>query len=388
MLQLQQTMQRLLDTKDTRFVRYLYHQINWDGRLVAILGARGVGKSTMLLQHILLTGKENTLYVTADDFYFSQHRLFDLALAFYQQGGKRLLIDEIHKYHGWSTEIKNIYDQIPQLQVIYTGSSILDLERGGADLSRRKSEYHLAPLSFREWLIMKMGWQMSAYSLEDILAGKAVWAHPEERPIALFKEYLRHGVFPFGLEPDFDLHIQGVLKQVVENDIPNYAEMNVVSATNLKKLMYVLSQSVPFKPNFSALERDLNINRNTIVQYMEYLEKAQLINVLREKANGMKMLQKINKVYLNNPNFAYALTESPNIGNIRETIFLMWLQVGHTITASPVSDFEVDNITFEVGGKNKGSKQLKDVARGYVVRDDIEYVAGNIIPLWMFGMIY
>ena len=369
-------------------VRYLYHQINWDGRLVAILGARGVGKSTMLLQHILLTGKENTLYVTADDFYFSQHRLFDLALAFYQQGGKRLLIDEIHKYHGWSTEIKNIYDQIPKLQVIYTGSSILDLERGGADLSRRKSEYHLASLSFREWLIMKMGWQMSAYSLEDILAGKAVWAHPEERPIALFQEYLRHGVFPFGLESDFDLHIQGVLKQVVENDIPNYAEMNVASATNLKKLMYVLSQSVPFKPNFSALERDLNINRNTIVQYMEYLEKAQLINVLREKANGMKMLQKINKVYLNNPNFAYALTESPNIGNIRETIFLMWLQVGHTITASPVSDFEVDNITFEVGGKNKGSKQLKDVARGYVVRDDIEYVAGNIIPLWMFGMIY
>ena len=332
-------------------VRYLYHQINWDGRLVAILGARGVGKSTMLLQHILLTGKENTLYVTADDFYFSQHRLFDLALAFYQQGGKRLLIDEIHKYHGWSTEIKNIYDQIPQLQVIYTGSSILDLERGGADLSRRKSEYHLAPLSFREWLIMKMGWQMSAYSLEDILAGKAVWAHPEERPIALFQEYLRHGVFPFGLEPDFDLHIQGVLKQVVENDIPNYAEMNVASATNLKKLMYVLSQSVPFKPNFSALERDLNINRNTIVQYMEYLEKAQLINVLREKANGIKMLQKIDKVYLNNPNFAYALTESPNIGNIRETIFLMWLQVGHTITASPVSDFEVDNITFEEIGR-------------------------------------
>ena len=369
-------------------VRYLYHQINWDGRLVAILGARGVGKSTMLLQHILLTGKENTLYVTADDFYFSQHRLFDLALAFYQQGGKRLLIDEIHKYHGWSTEIKNIYDQIPQLQVIYTGSSILDLERGGADLSRRKSEYHLVPLSFREWLIMKMGWQMSAYSLEDILAGKAVWAHPEERPIALFQEYLRHGVFPFGLESDFDLHIQGVLKQVVENDIPDYAEMNVASATNLKKLMYVLSQSVPFKPNFSALERDLNINRNTIVQYMEYLEKAQLINVLREKANGMKMLQKIDKVYLNNPNFAYALTESPNMGNVRETIFLMWLQVGHTITASPVSDFEVDNITFEVGGKNKGSKQLKDVARGYVVRDDIEYVAGNIIPLWMFGMIY
>lgn len=149
MLQLQQTMQRLLDTKDTRFVRYLYHQINWDGRLVAILGARGVGKSTMLLQHILLTGKENTLYVTADDFYFSQHRLFDLALAFYQQGGKRLLIDEIHKYHGWSTEIKNIYDQIPKLQVIYTGSSILDLERGaqtcrGANRNTIWRRYHFA----------------------------------------------------------------------------------------------------------------------------------------------------------------------------------------------------------------------------------------------------
>lgn len=388
MLQLQQTMQRLLGTKDTRFVRYLYRQINWDGHLIAILGARGVGKSTMLLQHILLTGKENTLYVTADDFYFSQHRLFDLALEFYQQGGKRLLIDEIHKYHGWSTEIKNIYDQIPQLQIIYTGSSILDLERGGADLSRRKSEYHLAPLSFREWLIMKHGWSLDAYSLDDVLRGNAVWHHQEERPIALFQEYLRRGNFPFGLEPDFDLHIQGVIKQVVENDIPDYADMNVASATNLKKLMYVLSQSVPFKPNFSALERDLGINRNTLAQYLEYLDKAQLINVLRTNANGIKVLQKIDKVYLNNPNFAYALTENPNIGNIRETVFLMWLQVGHIVTGSPVSDFEVDGITFEVGGKNKGSKQLKGVERGYIVRDDIEYATGNIIPLWMFGLMY
>lgn len=184
------------------------------------------------------------------------------------------------------------------------------------------------------------------------------------------------------------MHIQGVIKQVVENDIPDYADMNVASATNLKKLMYVLSQSVPFKPNFSALERDLGINRNTLAQYLEYLDKAQLINVLRTNANGIKVLQKIDKVYLNNPNFAYALTENPNIGNIRETVFLMWLQVGHIVTGSPVSDFEVDGITFEVGGKNKGSKQLKGVERGYIVRDDIEYATGNIIPLWMFGLMY
>ena len=388
MLQLQQTMQRLLESKDTRFVRYLYKQINWKGRLIAILGARGVGKSTLLLQHILLTGRKNTLYVTADDFYFSQHRLFDLALEFYQQGGKRLLIDEIHKYQGWSTEIKNIYDQIPQLQIIYTGSSVLDLERGGADLSRRKSEYHLAPLSFREWLAMKYGWKLKAYNLNNIIDGKVQWPRTDERPIALFQEYLRRGNFPFGMDEDYDLHLQGVIKQVVENDIPNYADMNVASATNLKKLLYILSQSVPFKPNFSALERDLNINRNTLSLYLEYLEKAELVNVLREKASGIKVLQKIDKVYLNNPNFAYALIENPNIGNLRETIFLMWLRVGHTIVGSPISDFEVDNITFEVGGKNKGGKQLKGASRGYIVRDDIEYATGNIIPLWMFGFLY
>ncbi len=199
---------------------------------------------------------------------------------------------------------------------------------------------------------------------------------------------MRCGNFPFGLEPDFDLHLQGVIKQVVENDIPNYADMNVASASNLKKLMYILAQSVPFKPNFSALERDLGINRNTLAKYLEYLDKAQLINILRTAASGIKMLQKIDKVYLNNPNFAYALTENPNIGSLRETVFLMWLQVAHQVTASPVSDFEVEGKTFEVGGKSKSGKQLQNTEQGYIVRDDIEYATGNIIPLWMFGLLY
>ena len=231
-----------LEHTSTEVVRFLHDQIAWDSRLVAILGARGVGKTTLLLQHIKLYDREDeSLYVTADDFYFTKYRLFDMAYQFYNLGGKKLYIDEIHKYKDWSREVKNIYDQIPGLQVIYTGSSILDLEKGGADLSRRKVEYRLPGLSFREYLNISQGWQLPSYSLEEILAGKVEFPYKEARPLKLFNDYLSTGYYPFFQDTEYLLRLRSVINQMVESDIPIFADMTVASAVKLKKLLYVLA---------------------------------------------------------------------------------------------------------------------------------------------------
>lgn len=377
---------------DTSFVRYLHNQINWKSRLVSILGSRGVGKTTLLLQHIKLYDNiDESLYVLADDFYFSEHRLFDLAKDFYQQGGNKLYIDEIHKYKGWSVEIKNIYDKLPDLQVIYTGSSILELEQGGADLSRRKVEYNMAGLSLREYINISQGLNLQTYSLEDVLEGKVCFPERELRPLQQMANYLHVGYYPFFQEGDYSIRLNGILKQVVEFDIPQFAEFNIASIQKLKKLLYILAQTVPFKPNYSKLERDLNIRRNTLPTYMHLLEKAGLISLLPTKGDGIKLLEKIDKVYLQNPNIAYSLSAtSPDKGSVRKSIFYAWMKVGHKVTSSNVSDFEVDGYTFEIGGKNKSSRQLAslDPTKAYIVKDDIEHAAMHNIPLWMFGFLY
>ncbi len=387
-----ETYRMLLDRVGTGFVRYLHDQINWETRLVAILGARGVGKTTLILQHIKLHDNlSQSLYVQADDFYFTQHRLFDLALDFYLQGGKKLYIDEIHKYRNWSLEIKNIYDKIPDLQIVYTGSSILELEQGGADLSRRKLEYTLNGLSLREYIIISKGLNLRVHLLSEILKGEVEFPFGEIRPLQQLSSYLKAGYYPYFLEGSYEMRLNGVIKQVVEFDIPQFADFNVASVQKLKKLLFVLAQSVPFKPNYSKLERDLGISRNALPNYMRLLEKAGLISLLPEKANGLKQLEKIEKVYLQNPNLAYALSSNPpDKGSMRESIFFAWMRVGHMITSSPVSDFESENCTFEIGGKNKGRRQLSDIAleNAYVVRDDIEHVSLRNIPLWMFGFLY
>lgn len=387
---LYRTFNLMLEHTSTTFVRFLHEQIAWDSKLIAIVGARGVGKTTLLLQHIkLYENLEEVLFVTADDFYFTTHRLFDLAYQFFSKGGKKLYIDEIHKYKGWSRELKNMYDQIPGLNVVYTGSSILDLEKGGADLSRRKVEYQLPGLSFREFANLSQGWNLPAYSLEEILAGKVAFPYEKERPLKLFKEYLTVGYYPFFRESEYLLRLRSVIAQIVESDIPVFADMNVASTAKLKKLLYVLSQSVPFKPNYTKLERDLEISRNTLPDYINYLEKAGLINLLREKGQGLKLLEKIEKVYLNNSNMAYALSDTtPDVGNVRETVFFSWLRVKHLVTSSAMADFEIGGRTFEVGGRNKTQRQIKQAEEGYVVKDDIEYTYQNTIPLWMFGFVY
>ena len=387
-----ETYRMLLDRVETAFVRYLHDQINWETRLVSILGARGVGKTTLILQHIKLHDNHSqSLYVQADDFYFTQHRLYDLALAFYQQGGKKLYIDEIHKYRDWSLEIKNIHDMIPDLQIVYTGSSILELEQGGADLSRRKLEYILHGLSLREYVNISNGLNLPAHSLSEVLKGEVAFPLKDLRPLQQLSNYLKTGYYPYFREGNYEMRLNGVLKQVVEFDIPQFADFSVASVQKLKKLLFVLAQSSPFKPIYSKLERDLDISRNALPHYMRLLEKAGLISLLPEKAKGLKQLEKIEKVYLQNPNISYALSSNtPDKGSLRKSIFFAWMRVGHQITSSPIADFESEGLTFEVGGRNKSRNQLKEVApqNAYVVRDDVEHAALHNIPLWMFGFLY
>lgn len=378
---------KLADTP-VSFMRYMHNRINWKNRMIAILGERGVGKTTLMLQKIKTDGSDKTLYFSADNIYFGQHTLFDTAKEFYHKGGEKLYIDEIHKYPSWSTELKMIYDYCPQLQVVVTGSSILDLYRGTADLSRRIVSYTLAGLSFREYIAMTKGITFPTASLDDILHHKV--AFPKgERPLALFDEYLKSGYYPFWNETDFATRLNNVINLTVENDIPTYAKMNVATSRKLKQLLFIISQSVPFKPNYTKIGADMECDRNTVADLSFYMEKARLLMSLRHQSDGMKNFGKLEKIYLGNTNLLLALSENkPDKGNLRETFFLSQMQVNNNVFASTAGDFTIDGKTFEVGGINKKKKQIAEAKNGFVVRDDIEYGYDNIIPLWHFGMNY
>lgn len=380
-----------IELVSTKYVRYLHDKIEWKSRLIAILGARGVGKSTLVLQHIKLYEDINTtLYVSADNIYFSAHSLLELANEFYNLGGKALYIDEIHRYKNWSQEIKNIYDSFPDLRIVYTGSSILELEKGGADLSRRKLEYRLHGLSFREYLMISRDINVKTHSLQEILSHNVEFPYADYKPLALFKDYMKEGYYPFFNDYGYYMRLSSIVNQILENDIKDFAEMTVSTARALKKLMYIIAQSVPFKPNYSKISNDIDVNRKLASDLMIYLEKAQLITILRDNSFGISSLGKVEKIYLNNTNLSYALVgEMTDIGNARETVFLSLLNPIYDITSSPHSDFIVDKkYTFELGGKNKKQKQIKDVKDSYLVKDDIEYGSANIVPLWTFGLLY
>ena len=380
-----------LKTVSTDFVRYLYDQINWESQLIVIMGARGVGKTTMVLQRILMTdSKKESLYISADNTFFAGNTLYDIATKFAQQGGKVLYIDEVHKYQDWSKEVKMMYDFLPDLKVVITGSSILELIRGtDADLSRRAIRYKLEGLSFREYLNFSLGLNIPAYSLEDILDGKVELPEEVKYPLAHFKEYLSKGYFPFFKQDDYYQRLENVINQTMEVDIPTYARMNVSTARKLKQLLYVISRSVPFKPNFTEIGRAISLDRGTVADHMVYMEKSTLIRQLNFAPDGMDLVQKVDKIYLGNTCFIYALAdEHPEIGNIRETFFYCAMCVNHKVTSSPTADFLIKGHTFEVGGKSKKQKQIKNVRDAFVVKDDIENAYMNVIPLWTFGFNY
>ena len=390
MEELREQMNAQLQLVSEDFVRYLHDRIDWGAQLVAILGARGVGKTTMLLQHIKRYNTlEDTLFVYADNIYFTQHTLFDLAFEFYKNGGRHLYIDEIHKYKNWSQEIKNIYDSLPRLQVIYTGSSILDLEQGGADLSRRKLQYYMYGLSFREYLQLKHNIVVPVHKLEDLIQNNIRFPHSDLQPLPAWKSYVQTGYYPFFMKGNYLQLLNGVMLQTVENDIPMFAGLSMGVARKLKTLLYIIAQSVPFKPNMSAIAADLGISRNDIGDLLFYLEKAGLINQLRSDITGIRLLGKVDKVYLNNTNLMYAIAGSnTDIGNERETAFYTLARVTEPVTSSSVSDFQIGDYTFEVGGRKKGRKQIEELKNGIVVKDGIEYGAKGVVPLWAFGLMY
>ena len=380
-----------LSETDTRFVRYLHDRINWNSRLIVIVGTRGVGKTTMILQHILLTDAvKESLYIAADNTYFSANTLFDTASAFVKGGGKVLYIDEVHKYPDWSREVKMMYDYLPDLRVVVTGSSILDIVKGtDADLSRRAIPYTMEGLSFREYLNFSLGLNVTPLSLDDIIAGNIALPQEVKHPLMHFKDYLAKGYFPFFSQDDYFIRLENVINHTMEIDIPAFAGMSVATSRKLKKLLYVISRNVPFKPNFSEIGRSLSMDRGTVADYMVYIEKSGLTRQLNMSGGGMSLLEKPEKVYLGNTNFIYALSDGmQNPGNVRETFFFSAMSGNHTVMASPVSDFIVDGHTFEVGGKGKTGKQVKDVEDAYIVKDDIEHAYMNIIPLWAFGLNY
>lgn len=380
---------RKLKSTPTDFLRYKYERIKWDGRAFGIVGPRGVGKSTMILQHIKLNlDTTDTLYVSADHIYFSEHSLVDLADYFVKMGGKHLFIDEIHKYDGWPKEIKQIYDSYDDLQIVISGSSILDIYKGMADLSRRFPIYEMQGLSFREYLRLFHDINVPTYSLDEILSNKAVLPDVKH-PLPLFKDYLRKGYYPFGRDEEYEMELLQVINQTMEVDIPTHLQANVSLGKKLKSLLMVVAKSVPFKPVMQRLAEATGISRNDIPDYLVYMERAGMITQLRNSTGGIRGFGKVEKLYLDNTNLIYALSpEHADIGNVRETFFMNQMRVMNDVTSSSISDFEINGKTFEIGGRKKGQKQIENAEEGYIVKDDIESGYANVIPLWAFGLNY
>lgn len=371
------------------FHRYLYNDVNWNARMVAITGARGVGKSTMVLQYVKTQISDcKVLYISADHTFFTTHTLVEVADDFSKEAGSLLVIDEVHKYPDWSRELKQIYDTHPDMKVIFTGSSVLDIIDGVADLSRRVLHYTMYGLSFREYLELFHHISVPKYSLEEILDGKA---HIEGmlHPLPAFREYLSEGYYPFAIEGDFPLRMQNVITKTIESDIAQYAELKATTAKKLKKMLAVISGLAPYKPNADNLASEIGISRNSVQDYLSLLERAQLIGQLRDDTGGIRGLGKVEKVYIDNPSLMRVLSGGKtDVGNMRETFFYNQMRVKNDVISSRQSDFKIEKYTFEVGGRKKGKKQIEDIPDSFIVKDDIEFAQGNVIPLWAFGLNY
>lgn len=382
-------MDAMLKQTPVSMKRYIFDDIAWDAHMVGIVGPRGVGKSTMLLQYILSRrDTSKMLYASADNVYFSSHTIVETADAFVKEGGEHLFIDEVHKYKDWSRELKQLYDVHPKLKITFTGSSVLDIYKGEADLSRRALIYTMQGLSFREYLELFHGIRSKVYSLDEIL-NHQVSVTEMEHPLPLFRDYLKQGYYPFAKEIGFEYRMQQVISQTTESDIAQYADMKASTARKLKQMLSIISSLAPYKPNADNLARELSVSKNNVPDYLVYLEMAGMIGQLRDDTGGMRGLGKVEKVYIDNPSLMTALASGiPDIGNIRETFFYNQMRVRNDIISSRESDFCIDKFTFEIGGKKKGKKQIEDVPNGIIVRDDIEVGHSIIVPLWMFGMNY
>ena len=388
----------LLSQVNDDWSRYLYPILKGKERLLGLKGLRGVGKTTMLLQYLAYDWKdmETGMYVSADHPYFYTNTLFDFAQSWYANGGKLLLIDEVHKYPNWSRELKLIYDGHPNMQVYFTSSSALDLYRGESDLSRRLISRELHGMSFREFLELRHGLKTDPVELNKLLDKRPdlqSFFTGDQKPLRLFKQYLREGYFPFATDDMANTvseRIYQVVNTVLESDLVTIMSFNAANVSSLKKLLGVIAQSAPFQPNISQIASKLQLGRSTLVQYLKNLHDARLLNLVVRHGKGSSLLQKPDKVYFENNSFSYAYQADPNIGTIRETFFLNQLRnAGHDVNLASHGDFLVDDRwTFEIGGKSKGSAQVRHHTDSFLALDDIEYGMGRTIPLWHFGFLY
>lgn len=402
---LQEISYNLAGRVDLQFERSISGKINWEGRLVEITGARGVGKTTMFLQQLNKrygNDPQTALYVSLDDPWFYNHSLIDMAGDFIKYGGIHLFIDEVHKYPpknpgmDWSAELKIIYDRYPELKVAYTGSSIIELYKGKGDLSRRRSRYSLNGMSFREYLEFNKILRSGEVDLEQIFAKHTEIAGEIQSKVKIlkhFRDYLVNGYFPFFNEDPENYHkrILDILTVILETDLPTSTGINFENILKLKRLLAVISTSVPFIPNLTEVRANIGIaDHRTLIKYLFYLEKAEVIMSLQKEGKGKVFLRKPDKIYLNNTNLMHALAAfRADKGSGRETFFLNQVKTRYEVTYPEKGDFSIDGkYIIETGGKSKGFRQIKDIADGWVVSDDIEVGFGRKIPLWIFGFLY
>lgn len=381
-----------------KFKRFFFDKIDWSNCLISIIGARGVGKTTLVLQYIkqqFKTSSNLVLYADVNHFYFTEHTLLDLADEFYKKGGKFLFLDEIHKYQNWSVEIKQIYDTYYDLNVVITGSSILEIIKGEADLSRRVVSYLLPGMSFREYLELDHGLVFESFSFETILTEHRQIAQlitQQFRPLEFFDDYLKFGYYPYFIENKvaYSGKLLNTVNLILEVDMPAASNIDFQSINKLKKLLSVVSSSAPFIPNTNKLAMLIEVSRPTLIRFFGLLEKAQLIGLLYSSAHGLKSLAKPEKIYLNNTNLIYTLARQvANEGTIRETFFLNQIKHLHDVTLAKKGDFLInEKYVFEVGGRNKTFQQIAGIENSWIVSDDIETGFEHKIPLWLFGFLY
>lgn len=387
--------QQKIQSISLTFKRYLYDTINFNNRQICILGSRGTGKTTLLLQIAAFQKHKSTLYVALDDLFFTENSLYLLAENFEKNGGERLLLDEVHKYPNWSRELKLIYDDFPRLQVIFTSSSILDVYRGESDLSRRVITYTLKIMSFREYMQFHHNIQLPKITFDNLITSHesiSLDLANKIKPLKYFNQYKRHGAYPFykGDETEYYQQIQQIINLILEIDLPAVKPIEYTNIAKLKRLLYVLAVNVPFTPNVSRLSEKIGLPRNTLVQAFHLLNRAELIYILYKQSKSISLLNKPDKIWLNNTNLSYAISNGvPNEGSLRESFFISQLHDLYNISIAEKGDFVVDNTyIFEVGGKNKSQKQIKGLKNAYLVKDDVETGVLNNIPLWLFGLLY
>ncbi|MGM9694885.1 MAG: ATP-binding protein [Alloprevotella sp.] len=389
--------QRLLNLTQCKHVRSMMQKVNWNSQLIAIRGAKGVGKTTLMLQYIKLHGGnlKKMLYASLDHNYFTQHSLLEFVEQFYRQGGEHLFLDEVHKYATWSKEVKEIYDTYPDLKVVISGSSLLSILNGDADLSRRCVPYEMQGLSFREYLELAHGLHFDIVSLKDLLNAPediCIKVNEQCRPLSYFDEYLKEGYYPFFLEgkEEYFLRVENVVNYIIEVELPALCNVDVSNVRKLKALVAVLSSNVPMQLDMQKLSTIVGVSRVTLLGYLQYLNKARILNLLYSNEINIKKLQKPDKIFVENPNIMQVMTlDTVNAGTVRESFMVNQLQHGHKVEYSPKGDLLVDGkFTVEIGGMSKDGKQIANVENAYIAADNIEYCYGNKIPLWAFGFLY